>query len=100
MIPFLNEFEIGKHVQLGDLKPGAHAIILSLHFKRALLVQITKHEIDDKGNAWTHGHVVAPVMWRTVTETFSRPADTLAVALTDEEVHALTNKYPTPQPTY
>jgi hypothetical protein len=100
MIPFLDEFETGKHVQLGDLKPGARAIILSLHFKRALLVQITRHEIDDKGRAWTHGHVVAPVMWRAVTETFSRPADALAVALTEDEVRTLTEKYPTPQPAY
>lgn len=93
MIPFLAEFEKGKHVKLGDIEPGARAIILSLHFRRALIVQVTKQEDDGKGATWVHGHVVAPIMWRTVIETFSRRADTLAVALTADEAKALLDKY-------
>lgn len=93
MIPFLNEFETGKHVKIGDVKPGEHAIILSLHFKRALVVLVTKHEKDDKDVVWTHGHVVAPVMWRTVIETFSRPSDALAVALTESEAAQLLDTF-------
>jgi hypothetical protein len=94
MIPFMEEFHRGapRQVQLGTLKLGDHAIILSLAFARALLIQV--NEID---KYWIHGTILAPDSPPAGKDlpqpTFSRDAKTLCLPLSAAETQDLFEKY-------
>jgi len=94
MIPFFDEFHAGSAslVPIETLKVGDHAIILSLHFRRALIVRITGH-----ADEWTNGDIVAPADNTGIPDmplaTFSRDHSALALPLTVDEVAALVAKY-------
>lgn len=94
MIPFLDEFHsnTASHTKITNLSEGEHAIILSLHFIRALVVKITKNE----GN-WIHGLVVAPLAYAIVgpaQDTFSRDGNAMALHVPADQLEALLSKYP------
>jgi hypothetical protein len=94
MIPFFDEFHAGsaRLVPIQDIGTGEHAIILSLHFRRALIIRVTGH-----ADHWTNGEIISPADNTYIPDmpfaTFSRDHSALALPLTPEEVADLTEKY-------
>jgi hypothetical protein len=85
MIPFMQEFEAGHKLKLGDIEPQEYAIILAMHFPRALLVRVESRE--DK---WVTGIIIAPVTYQAgVPEPFSRSTATTAVRVPVSELRSV-----------
>ena len=103
MLPILEAFHKGqgRQVRIDSLKRGDRAIILSLNFVGAIVIEV--HQIDAPTRpalepTWVSGIILAPEhlayasirAGERVPMTFNRQGDALALPITEDEFRALT----------